>query len=55
MINSSTSVSPTDKIQIAREMYELLCDDVVCLPVGIVGIKGKGEMDTWRLKGWNSG
>lgn len=38
-----------DKIQITREMYELLGDDFVCSPSGVIVIKGKGEMDTWWL------
>ncbi len=43
-----------DKIQITREMYELLGDDFVCSPSGVIVIKGKGEMDTWWLEGRNS-
>ena len=43
-----------DKIQITREMYELLGDDFVCRPSGVIVIKGKGEMDTWWLEGRNS-
>ena len=43
-----------DKIQITREMYELLGDNFVCSPSGVIVIKGKGEMDTWWLEGRNS-
>lgn len=43
------------KIQITREMYELLGNDFVCAPRGLVDIKGKGEMETWWLEGRISG
>ena len=43
-----------DKIQITREVYELLGDNFVCSPSGVIVIKGKGEMDTWWLEGRNS-
>ena len=43
-----------DKIQITREMFELLGDNFVCSPSGVIVIKGKGEMDTWWLEGRNS-
>ena len=42
------------KIQITRERYELLGDDFVYSPRGVVDIKGKGEMETWWLEGRNS-
>jgi adenylate cyclase len=38
------------EIQITRETYELLKDDFVCRPRGMVAIKGKGEMPTWYLE-----
>ena len=40
------------KIQITREMYELLGDDFVYSPRGVVDIKGKGEMERG---GWKAG
>jgi guanylate cyclase len=42
------------KIQITREMYEVIGDEFVCVPRGLVDIKGKGEMETWWLEGRNS-
>ena len=48
------SYGEPDKIQITREMYELLGDDFVYSPRGVVDIKGKGEMETWWLEGRNS-
>ena len=43
------------KIQITREMYEVLKDDFLCVPRGIVDVKGKGEMETWFLEGTRAG
>jgi adenylate cyclase len=37
------------KIQITGEMYELLKDEFICEPRGVIEIKGKGEMQTWFL------
>ena len=37
------------EIQITRETYELLKDEFVCRPRGLVAIKGEGEMPTWFL------
>jgi guanylate cyclase len=42
------------KIQITREMYEILGDEFDCVSRGFVDIKGKGEMETWWLEGRNS-
>ena len=56
-VNTAICMEPhgePDKIQITREMYELLGDDFVCSPSGVIVIKGKGEMDTWWLEGRNS-
>jgi guanylate cyclase len=36
-------------IQITRETYELIKDDFDCEPRGTVHVKGKGEMDVWRV------
>ena len=38
------------KIQIARPTYDLICEDFVCTPRGLVEIKGKGSMETWFLE-----
>ena len=39
------------EIQITRSTWELLRDDFVTEPVGLVDVKGKGEVETWRLVG----
>ena len=39
------------RVQITRATYELLRDDFVCEPRGMVAVKGKGEMETWYLVG----
>lgn len=45
------SSSETDCIQISERTYELIKDDFVTSPRGVVSIKGKGEMRTWFLVG----
>lgn len=37
------------KIQITREMYELVKYDFVCEYIGKINVKGKGPMDAWHL------
>jgi class 3 adenylate cyclase len=37
------------KIQITREMYELVKDDFVCEYIGRINVKGKGPMEAWHL------
>lgn len=37
------------RIQVTRSTYELLRDEFVCEPRGLVPVKGKGEMETWYL------
>ncbi len=39
------------KIQIAPPAWELLKDEFICQPRGMLEIKGKGEMETWFLEG----
>jgi guanylate cyclase len=39
------------RIQITEATRDLLEDDFVCTPRGIVEVKGKGEMATWFLDG----
>ena len=34
-------------IQITRDTYELIKDDFICEPRGMVDVKGIGEMETW--------
>ena len=48
------SLGQAGKIQITQEMYELLGDDFVYSPRGVVDIRGQGEMETWWLEGRNS-
>jgi guanylate cyclase len=43
-----------DEIQITRSTWELLCDDFATEPIGLVDVKGKGPVETWRLVGPNS-
>ena len=40
-----------NRIQITRATYELIKDEFVCEPRGLVSVKGKGEMETWYLVG----
>jgi guanylate cyclase len=40
-----------DCIQISERTYELIKDDFVTKPRGLIEIKGKGEMQTWFLVG----
>ena len=37
------------KIQITRATYELVKDEFECEYVGVIAVKGKGEMDVWHL------
>ena len=39
------------KIQMTRATYELIKEEFVCQPRALVEIKGKGQMETWFLKG----
>jgi class 3 adenylate cyclase len=39
------------KIQLSSSTYELVKDDFVCEPRGVVEVKGKGPMETWFLVG----
>jgi guanylate cyclase len=43
------------QIQIAEDAYELLKDDFVCEPRGLVEVKGKGALRTWYLTGRKAG
>ena len=38
-------------VQITQATYELIKDDFVCDPRGTVNVKGKGEMEVWRVIG----
>jgi len=39
------------KIQITEATYELIKNDFVCESLGLVNIKGKGEMNIWHVEG----
>jgi guanylate cyclase len=36
-------------IQITKDTYELIKDDFVCEPRGLVNVKGKGDMEVWQV------
>ena len=40
-----------DAIQITRSTWQLLRDDFATEPFGLVDVKGKGPVETWRLVG----
>lgn len=43
------SQGTSGRIQITREMYELVKDDFICEPIGQINVKGKGPMEAWHL------
>jgi guanylate cyclase len=49
MASRMESHGTPDEIQITRSTWELLRDDFVTERVGLVEVKGKGEVETWRL------
>jgi guanylate cyclase len=51
MASRMESHGTPDTIQITRSTFELLRDDFVVEPVGLVEVKGKGQVETWRLVG----
>ena len=53
MASRMESHGTSDEIQITRPTWELLRDDFVTEPIGLVDVKGKGEVETWRLVGRN--
>lgn len=42
-------------IQITRATYELIKDDFICEPGGIIPVKGKCETEVWLLRGERTG
>ena len=54
MASRMESHGTSDEIQITRPTWELLREDFVTEPIGLVDVKGKGEVETWRLLGRNS-
>jgi adenylate cyclase len=53
MASRMESHGTSDEIQITRPTWELLRDDFATEPVGLVDVKGKGQVETWRLVGRN--
>ena len=53
MASRMESHGTSDEIQITRATWELLRDDFVTEPMGLVDVKGRGEVETWRLVGRN--
>ena len=51
MASRMESHGTPDEIQITRSTWELLDDDFVTEPIGLVDVKGKGEIETWRIVG----
>jgi class 3 adenylate cyclase len=39
------------RIQIARGSYDLLKDEFICLPRGLIAVKGVGDVEVWTLTG----
>ena len=55
MASRMESHGTPDAIQITRSTWELLRDDFVVEPLGLVDVKGKGAVETWRLVGPRAG
>ena len=51
MASRMESHGTVDAIQITRSTWELLRDDFATEPFGLVDVKGKGPVETWRLIG----
>ena len=49
MASRMESHGTPDEIQITRSTRELLDDDFMTEPIGLVDVKGKGKIETWRL------
>ncbi len=55
MASRMESHGTPDTIQITRTTFELLRDDFLIEPIGLVDVKGKGAVETWRLVGQRGG
>ncbi|MDQ3821748.1 MAG: adenylate/guanylate cyclase domain-containing protein [Actinomycetota bacterium] len=55
MASRMESHGTPDAIQITRSTWELLRDDFAAEPSGLVDVKGKGAVETWRLVGPRGG
>jgi adenylate cyclase len=51
MASRMESHGTPDEIQITRSTWQLLDNHFVTEPLGLVDVKGKGEIETWRLVG----
>jgi adenylate cyclase len=51
MASRMESHGTPDEIQITRSTWQLVRGDFVTEPIGLVDVKGKGEVETWRLVG----
>ena len=51
MASRMESHGTPDEIQITRSTWQLLDDQFVTEPLGLVDVKGKGKTETWRLVG----
>ena len=51
MASRMESHGTPDAIQLTRSTWELLRDDYLAEPLGLVDVKGKGAVETWRLVG----
>jgi adenylate cyclase len=49
MASRMESHGTSDEIQISRPTWERLGDDFVTEPIGLVDVKGKGDVEIWRL------
>jgi adenylate cyclase len=49
MASRMESHGTPDEIQITRSTWQLVRHDFVTEPIGRVQVKGKGEVETWRL------
>jgi adenylate cyclase len=55
MASRMESHGTPDEIQLTRSTWQLVRDDFVTEPIGLVDVKGKGEVETWRLVGPRGG
>ena len=53
MASRMESHGTSDEIQITRPTWELVREDFVTEPLGLVEVKGKGAVETWKLVGRN--
>ena len=48
------SAGVPDRIQVTQATHDLIADEFVLEPRGMVEVKGKGEIETWYLVGRKS-